>query len=122
VSRIAVDFDGTLVTSTWPDVGVPMKGAAEAVKAMQEAGHTVFVYTARVSPYFTNGTEKTPAQVFENHHQVREALDAMGLNDVDIWMGKGKPHFHLLIDDRAMRFPGRPGSWSKIVPAILARV
>lgn len=122
MSRIAIDFDGTLVSSTWPAVGKPMPGAADAVRAMQAAGHHVYVYTARVGPTFTNGTVKTPAQHQENFNQVRDALDAMGLTDVPIWEGIGKPHYHLLIDDRAMRFPGRPGSWSKIVPAILARV
>lgn len=122
MSRIAIDFDGTLVKSAWPGVGDPIPGAADAVRELIAADHHVYVYTARTSHQYTDGTTKTPAQWMANMEQVRDALDDMGLVGVPIWEGYGKPHYHLLIDDRAMRFPGRPNSWKRIVPAILARV
>lgn len=96
-------------------------GAREAVRKLLDANHTVYIYSARLSPIRMDGTQRTPAEVMQAIQAVRDMLDDAGLHGVDIWQGSGKPFWHLLIDDRAMRFPGRPGSWKKILPAALAR-
>jgi hypothetical protein len=122
LSRIAVDFDGTLVEKAWPGMGDWLPGAVEAMKALHEAGHTIFLYSARLSGLWPDGAERKPAEVVIATQEVREKLDAAGLDFISIWTGEGKPHWDLLIDDKALYFPGRPGSWRKLVPVVLKRV
>ncbi len=45
--KIAVDFDGTCVDHRFPDVGKDVPGAAETLKELAEAGHTLFLFTMR---------------------------------------------------------------------------
>ena len=44
---IAVDFDGTLVTNKHPDIGEPIPETIAALKAEQEAGAKVILWTCR---------------------------------------------------------------------------
>ncbi len=44
---IAVDFDGTICESKWPEIGEPIVGALETLKALQEDGHTLILWTCR---------------------------------------------------------------------------
>lgn len=44
---IAIDFDGTLVTNNFPNIGIPIKGSFETVKTMIKNGHQCFLYTMR---------------------------------------------------------------------------
>lgn len=122
MSRIAVDFDGTLVTKAWPGMGEFYPGAVEAMQELNNAGHTVFLYTARLSGLWPDGSKRDVAAVFEDTLAVRAKLDGAGLAFMDIWTGEGKPHWDLLIDDKALWFPGRDRSWRKLTPVILKRV
>ena len=122
MSRIAVDFDGTLVKRAWPGVGAWFDGAVDAMNALREAGHTVFLYSARTAPEWPDGSPRSPASVYAAIAEVRQCLDAAGLTWMDIWEGSGKPNWDILIDDKAMWFPGRDRSWSRLVPQILLRI
>ncbi len=44
---IAVDFDGTICESEWPEIGKPLPGSIETMKALQETGHTLILWTCR---------------------------------------------------------------------------
>lgn len=122
MSRIAVDFDGTLVKPAWPDIGEWYDGAVSAMHTLKEAGHYVFLYTARTAPEWPDGSPRQPADVLGDLSAVRSHLDAAGLTWMDIWEGSGKPNWDILIDDKAMWFPGRDRSWDRLVPKILLRV
>lgn len=122
MSRIAVDFDGTLVKPAWPKIGEWYRGAPEAMESLREAGHYVFLYTARLAPEWPDGSPRTAADVWTDTARVRESLDSVGLQWLDIWTGNGKPNWDLLIDDKAMWFPGRDRSWKVMVPKILLRL
>lgn len=122
MSRIAVDLDGTLLENSWPSLGEWKPGAVDAMRRLHEAGHTLFLYSARLSGLWPDGSPRKPAEVIFATQEVRDKLDSAGLQFISIWTGEGKPHWDLLIDDKAMRFPGRPNSWQKIVPVILKRV
>jgi hypothetical protein len=110
MATIFIDFDGTIVTSKWPDVGTPFPGAAEAVRALMDEGHSCTVFSVRANRVHPGGKIKTPAEFIDNYNQIRDTLDGMGLEGVNIYSGD-KPLFHVLIDDRAIRFPGRKRSW-----------
>ena len=124
MSRIAVDFDGTLVTKAWPGIGEWFPGAIRSMHELREAGHHVFLYSSRLNPCWPDGRERDPGEWEAELRRVREMLDSAGLAWMEIFtdIKQGKPHFDLLIDDKAMFFPGRPGSWSKILPAVLLKV
>ncbi len=122
MSRIAVDFDGTLVKPAWPGVGEWYDGAISAMNTLNEAGHYVFLYTARLAPEWPDGSPRDPSEVYTDTQIVREVLDSAGLTWMDIWTGAGKPNWDLLIDDKAMWFPGRDRSWKAILPKIMIRV
>lgn len=44
---IAVDFDGTLFTDSWPMVGEPIKPVIEKVKEEQAKGTAIILWTCR---------------------------------------------------------------------------
>jgi len=43
----AVDFDGTLCTNEWPEIGLPNIELIENLKALREKGHRVILWTCR---------------------------------------------------------------------------
>jgi Predicted hydrolases of the HAD superfamily len=45
--RIAVDFDGTVVTHEYPKIGKPIPQAIEVLKELHQAGHTLILWTYR---------------------------------------------------------------------------
>jgi len=45
--RIVVDFDGTLVENEYPDIGKPKLFAFETLKALQEKGFRLILWTVR---------------------------------------------------------------------------
>lgn len=44
---IAVDFDGTLVENRYPEIGKPILFAFETLRALQEEGHQLILWTYR---------------------------------------------------------------------------
>lgn len=44
---IAVDFDGTLVENQYPEIGKPLLFAFETLRALQEEGHQLILWTYR---------------------------------------------------------------------------
>ena len=48
---IAVDFDGTLHTSEWPEIGNPALGAVEVMRRLKDDGHYLIVWTCREGKY-----------------------------------------------------------------------
>lgn len=45
---IAVDFDGTLHTGTYPTIGEPRPGAREYMQKLKDDGHYLIIWTCRV--------------------------------------------------------------------------
>ena len=44
---LGIDFDGTIVTHKYPEIGLPISGAIETIKTVIENGHDVFLWTMR---------------------------------------------------------------------------
>ncbi|BBD46649.1 Hypothetical protein PEIBARAKI_6642 [Petrimonas sp. IBARAKI] len=44
---IAVDFDGTLHTGQWPNIGAAAPYAAEIMRRLKNDGHTLIIWTSR---------------------------------------------------------------------------
>ncbi|WP_268224453.1 BT0820 family HAD-type phosphatase [Sinomicrobium oceani] len=48
---IAVDFDGTIVTHRYPEIGKPVPGALAIIMALQRKGHRLILWTYREGRY-----------------------------------------------------------------------
>ena len=44
---IAVDFDGTLHTGAWPNIGTPADGAQMVLSRLKDDGHYIIIWTCR---------------------------------------------------------------------------
>jgi len=121
MANVFIDYDGTLAEGgVYPGWGAWLPGAVDAVDELLAAEHHVTVYSVRLNRV-AFGKEKDPGQYLADRMEMRARLDDRGLYAVDIYEGD-KPFYDLLVDDRAMRHPGRPGSWRRLTPAILARL
>lgn len=54
---IAVDFDGTIVEHTYPEIGDEMLFAFETLKALQKKGHKLILWTYREGKYLQEAVE-----------------------------------------------------------------
>ncbi len=100
--RICIDLDGTICEirkegESYSDVKVK-PGAAEKIKTLKEAGHTIIINTARNMGSTGHNVGKTTF----------EWLDKNGIEYDEIFFGK--PNADITIDDRCIRFEG----WDKI--------
>jgi len=93
--RIAIDFDGVIVsTNNFPKIGKIKEGAKEALKRLKDDGWTIIIYSARINS--VNDIEK----------QIVEIKDCLIKNNIlydYISIGE-KPIANIYIDDRAIRF------------------
>jgi hydroxymethylpyrimidine pyrophosphatase-like HAD family hydrolase len=54
---IAVDFDGTIVEHKYPEIGREMLFAFATLKALQQKGHKLILWTFRVGPHLTEAVQ-----------------------------------------------------------------
>ena len=114
--RICIDLDGTICDirqegQTYAEVKVK-PGAAERIRALRRAGHTIVIQTAR--------------NMGSTGHNVGKALRNVGKITFD-WLEKngieydeiffGKPNADVMIDDRAFRFAD---NWEDITEETLS--
>ena len=128
IKVVAVDFDGTIVTHEYPDIGLPVPGALETLLALQEAGVKIILWTMR------------------SGDKLQAAVDYLENRGIDIWVNENpeqgtwtdspKAYAQLYIDDAAYGCPltqpeirigartedhGRPCvDWPKIVAYLRA--
>lgn len=53
----AIDFDGTIVDKSFPDIGNERESAVETMKQLQDDGHKIVLWTARSGEYKNNAVE-----------------------------------------------------------------
>jgi len=99
---VAIDFDGTMVTHKYPEIGEPLDYALETVHKLMEAGHKIILYTMR------SDTEKGD--------RLQQAVDYMEENGIKLWAVNENPSqkywtespkifANLYIDDAALGIP-----------------
>lgn len=54
---IAVDFDGTIVEHKFPEIGKEMLFAFATLKALQQKGHKLILWTIRTGPLLNEAVE-----------------------------------------------------------------
>jgi hydroxymethylpyrimidine pyrophosphatase-like HAD family hydrolase len=119
MATIAIDFDGTLVKFAYPEIGEPLEGAFSTVRALQERGHTLILWTCRA------GINLIKADEFCENRGVH--FDYINQNPGvihDSWRHVSSKVFsHFLIDDTALGTPLKNGSvdWHEMNKLLMNR-
>ncbi len=61
---VAIDFDGTIVTNTYPSIGKLLPGAKETIQFIKKLGHEIIIWTCR------NGMALISAKKFLEKEQI----------------------------------------------------
>jgi len=112
----AIDFDGTIVTHKYPEIGDPVPGAIETMKSLVAAGHFIILWTMR--------SDETLQDAVDYLTEQGVALWGVNENPEQGWSNSPKAYAHVYIDDAAMGcpmiYPGdksRPFvDWRKLFP------
>lgn len=129
--RIAIDFDGTLVTHQYPSIGEPIKGAFEFLRQFKQLGAELILWTMRSDDGADRGT-LTDAVEFCRAHGVEFDAVNVGLGDRE-WTTSPKANADIYIDDLAAGCPRTsvlisPGEfqlvvdWPKLGPSVAAQI
>lgn len=124
---ISIDFDGTIVEHAFPEIGEPLEGAFETLKALSEAGHVLVLNTCREDTpgryyHLTEAIEfcKANGVEFHSHNEnhpdiVRHILMEEDLLDKTV---ARKVYADIYIDDRNI---GGFIGWNKVREIILGK-
>ena len=114
---IAFDFDGTVCNHKFPSIGEELPGAIATLKALQENGHKLFLWTMRGHPDLSRfpHTDKDTGEYIEQD-TLQEALDWLAERGItNIGVNKSPAQFstslkqyaQVYIDDAALGCPTR---------------
>jgi len=114
-NRIVVDLDDTLIDLEWPNIGGWKPGAIRGLKKLLEAGYEVMILSTRFAECeIDEVTFRDVLELESEKQEIREMLDDAGLQEVKIWDKTWKPGAVAYIDDKAIRYRGRPADWDII--------
>lgn len=109
---ILIDFDGTIAPFgylfSFPE---PLPGAIESLRAYQEAGLRIVIFTSRLSPIWLESVGQTPHQHLD---YINEYLGRYGIEPYAITAQKVPAMAY--IDDKAYRYDN---NWEEITGRIL---
>lgn len=111
---IAVDFDGTCVTHSFPKVGKNI-GAAHILRELVQQGHRLILYTMRANCEDNTGFSEEVPQI-HNGPFLDEAIEWFADNGIELyahqenpsqksWTTSPKCYAELYIDDAALGTP-----------------
>jgi hypothetical protein len=99
---IAVDFDGTCVEHSYPDVGKELPGCVVVLRQLVEAGHDLILWTMRCD---SESAGPVLTDVVEWFKKNEIALFGINGNPDQDWSLSPKAYAHLYIDDAALGCP-----------------
>lgn len=116
---IAVDFDGTIVTHRYPNIGEDI-GAFNVLSELLAAGHQLILFTMRSGARLDEAIE----------HCRTKRIEFYGVNAnpiQSVWTDSPKAYANLYIDDAGLGIPliypeaGRPYvNWNEVRKLLLA--
>ena len=109
---IAIDFDGTIVEHNYPKIGKPMPFVFESLKALQDAGHLLILWTYRSGKLLDEAVEFCRRNGIE-FYAVNKSYPE---EEFDTSKDSRKILADMYIDDR--NFGGFPG-WGVIWQALV---
>lgn len=100
---IALDYDGTIVTNSWPEHGRPLPDAARSIKGLLN-DFDIVIHTCRIAPYDMDGGKRNPIEVAKEVKAIDRKLKSMGLPTLEIHQDPWKPGADIYLDDKGMHF------------------
>jgi hypothetical protein len=117
---LAVDFDGTIVTHKFPQIGEPLPFAFECLRVLKADGHKLILWTCRENhkthidkQYLTDAVEYCR----ENGVEFDAVNETIAQEDFryEYYKLMRKPYAHIYIDDSNLGgFPG----WLKVMEIV----
>lgn len=109
---IAVDFDGTIVEHAYPEIGKEMLFAFETLKALQDKGHRLILWTFRDGQFLEEAVELCRKRGIE-FYAVNKSYPE---EQFDLSISR-KIQCDIFIDDRNLGgFPGWSEVWQSLHP------
>jgi len=104
---IAIDFDGTIATLSFPEVGTLRENADEVIRKLYDEGHKIIINTCR------SGIHEGSAQLFLEKHKIPYHYINSNLPELILVYGQDcrKISADVYIDDKCLT--GLP-SWNEI--------
>lgn len=113
--RLCIDFDATLFP--WGPLfnweSEPLPGAVEAMRALADAGYSLYIFSSRMSQEWLDNVGHTRE---EHEGYMRFLLKKWGIPYDGIAYDKVPAHAY--VDDRAIEFRG---NWSEIVDRLAVK-
>ncbi len=98
----ACDFDGTIVTHRFPNIGMEIPGAIKTIQTLRENGHRVFLWTMRGYHSKYKHCLDDAVMWLEEHDC---PLDGINRSPGGFTTTSPKQHANLYIDDSALGCP-----------------
>lgn len=112
---IAIDFDGTIVEDCFPKIGNLKPGAKDAINDMNEAGHTIIIWTCRSGINLLNAIEFLAKEGIGYHHINQSCPENVKLYGCDT----RKVYADIYVDDKGLiQLP----DWFEIKAMIVQRL
>jgi len=95
---IGIDFDGTMVTQKYPEIGEELELAIEVLEQLQDAGHKLILYTMRSGERLVQAVE----------YMEENGIELYGVNENPAqhhWTKSPKIFCNIYIDDAALGCP-----------------
>lgn len=95
---IGIDFDGTIVTHEYPEIGDPVPGALEVMKELSQKGHQLILWTMRSDEYLDEAVK----------YIKKNGIELFGVNrnpEQHTWTNSPKAYCQIYIDDAALGCP-----------------
>jgi hypothetical protein len=116
---LAIDFDGTICKSVFPDCGPAIPGAKQAIIRFKELGYRIIIYSCRACHWHYDvfgGSRDIPVLDRPHVKVMIDWLNEQGIPYDEIDDGsKGKPVADFYLDDNAIRVDN---NWELITETI----
>ncbi len=93
---IAVDFDTTITTGRFPELGEPRSSVVNLLRKLKEAGWEICIHTCRVNPGWG------PEQCAAKREEMEVFLADNNIPYDSVWNNQGKPLATIYLDDRSL--------------------
>jgi len=107
-----VDFDGTICTFEFPEVGTLQPDAREALLKLKELGYQIHIHSCRTATYWDQSERKCKYDRAQHITLIHNFMEDNDLPYDKLILGMDKPVAELYIDDRGI---GYRGYWLDVI-------